>query len=73
MKNCVIGYVATILASVGAINWGFVGALDFNLVSWLAGLISLPILETVVYLLVGISGIVTLVNLFLSCESCRIK
>lgn len=56
--------VAVILANIGAINWGLV-AVNFNLVEWLANLVSLPILATVIYALVGISGIYCLVKLFM--------
>ena len=45
--------VAVVLANVGAINWGLV-AMNFNLVDWLANLISLPILATIIYALVGL-------------------
>ena len=55
---------AVILANVGAINWGLV-AMNFNLVQWLADLITLPVLATIVYALVGISGIYCLVKLFM--------
>lgn len=55
---------AVILANIGAINWGLV-AMKFNLVEWLANLVSLPILATIVYALVGISGLYCLVKLFM--------
>lgn len=43
------------LVVVGAINWGLVGLLGFNLVSFLFG--SWPWLVTLVYALVGLSGL----------------
>lgn len=54
------GWIVTILTVVGAINWGLVGLGGFldtnlNLVNLIFG--SLPTLEWVVYLLVGVSGI----------------
>lgn len=42
------------LVIVGAINWGLVGLIDFNLVTFLFG--SWPWLVTLVYGLVGLSG-----------------
>lgn len=52
-----------ILASIGAINWGLVGLgsfldINLNLVNLLLG--SVPALENIVYLVVGICGIVVL-------------
>ncbi|EKD86175.1 MAG: hypothetical protein ACD_37C00430G0001 [uncultured bacterium] len=47
--------VATLLVVVGAINWGLVGLLGMNVVSELAG--SWPMVERVVYILVGASGL----------------
>lgn len=57
--------VAVVLANIGAINWGLV-AMKFNLVEWLANLISLPVLATVIYALVGLSGIYCLVKLIMN-------
>jgi hypothetical protein len=55
-----VGLIAMILVVVGAINWGLVGlgmlmGSNLNVVNLLFG--SLPTLESVVYLLVGVSGI----------------
>ncbi len=47
--------VALILVIVGALNWGLVGAFKFNLVQALFGD---SILAALVYILVGVSGIV---------------
>lgn len=47
--------VATLLVVVGAINWGLVGLLGMNVVSELVG--SWPVVERVVYILVGASGL----------------
>ncbi len=40
---------------IGAINWGLYGLFGMNLVMAIFG--SMPIVEKVVYILVGISGI----------------
>jgi uncharacterized membrane protein YuzA (DUF378 family) len=42
------------LVVIGAINWGLIGLLNFNLVSFLFG--SWPFVVTIVYILVGICG-----------------
>lgn len=52
---------AMILTSVGAINWGLIGILDFNLVGYLLG--NNVLATKIVYTLIGISGILTLANL----------
>jgi len=43
------------LVIIGAINWGLVGLLGFNLVSLLFG--GWPWLVTIVYILIGVSGL----------------
>jgi uncharacterized membrane protein YuzA (DUF378 family) len=49
-----IDLVAMILVIVGALNWGLVGLLSFNLVTVLLGW--LPLLVNIVYVLVGVAG-----------------
>lgn len=49
-----VQWIALILVIVGAINWGLV-ALGFNLVNLIFG--SVPSLENIVYILVGLSGV----------------
>ena len=53
--NNPMNIVALVLVIVGAINWGLVGAFDFNLVSSLLG--TDTFLTNLIYILVGISGI----------------
>jgi len=58
-----VGLIAMVLTVVGAVNWGLVGLGGFmgsnlNLVNLLFG--SMQTLEWVVYLLVGLSGLVVL-------------
>jgi len=43
------------LVVIGAINWGLVGLLNFNLVSAIFG--SWPFLVTLIYILVGLAGL----------------
>ncbi|MBN2087868.1 DUF378 domain-containing protein [Candidatus Peregrinibacteria bacterium] len=63
-----------LLASIGAINWGLVGLGSFldtnlNLVNLLLG--SWPVVENIVYLVVGICGIVLLIaHLQKKCTMC---
>lgn len=48
--------IAYVLVIIGALNWGLYGAFGFNLVESLLG--SLPMIESIVYVLVGISGLI---------------
>lgn len=59
MQN--VGILAWWLVIVGALNWGLV-ALNMNLVSMLVG--SVPMLEMLVYTLVGLSGVYLLLQHF---------
>ncbi len=54
-----IELVTLVLIVVGALNWGLVGAFDFNLVSWLAKH-TFQGVEPAVYVLVGVSALVHL-------------
>lgn len=46
---------ALTIVIIGAINWGLIGFLGFDLVAWLFGNMSL--LSRIVYALVGICGL----------------
>lgn len=56
MKNNALVTVAWWLAIIGALNWGLVGIFDWNLVDAILG--GVPVLERIVYILVGVSGLV---------------
>ena len=60
--------IAFILVIVGALNWGLVGAFDFNLVNTLFG--SLPALEKIVYILVGVAAIYEVATHKKVCRTC---
>lgn len=47
-----------VVTIIGAVNWGMIGLLDFNLVAFLFG--SSTMLERIIYALVGISGIINI-------------
>jgi uncharacterized membrane protein YuzA (DUF378 family) len=46
--------LAAVLVVVGALNWGLVGAIHFNLV---AALFGASIISSIVYVLVGLAGL----------------
>ena len=50
-----LNYIALTIAIVGAVNWGLIGVLNFDLVAFIFGEMSW--LARVVYTLVGLSGI----------------
>lgn len=49
--------IATTLVTVGAINWGFVGAANLDLVRELAMIMNWMMLADILYITVGIAGI----------------
>ncbi len=69
-----IGYYLVIL---GAINWGLVGigaffGLNLNVVSLVAGAVMFNALENIVYIIIGIAGVMTLVGCkCATCTACR--
>lgn len=60
--------VAFTLMAVGALNWGLVGLLNLNLVNMLFG--SMPGLEQLVYVLVGLSAVYILATHKDDCKTC---
>ena len=60
--------VAFLLLIVGAVNWGLVGLLEFNLVTAVVG--SIAGAEKVVYILVGASAVYLLVTHKKDCKVC---
>ena len=57
-KMCGVHKAAWLLVIIGALNWGLVGAFQFNLVMTLLG--NWPVVERLVYVLVGLSAIAML-------------
>ena len=51
----VIDKIALVLIIIGAINWGFIGFFNFNLVAVIFG--EMTWISRVIYALVGISGL----------------
>lgn len=58
------------LVIVGAVNWGLVGLLDFNLVTVIFGSLGL---EKLVYILVGASGVYLAATHMQDCKACSKK
>ncbi len=56
--------VALFLSAIGAINWGLVGAINFDLVVWLAQITNFAYLAKIVYLIIGVAGLFALFDSF---------
>ncbi len=54
--------ILLVVTIIGAINWGLIGVLDFNLVDTIFGAGSL--FSRIIYSLVGISGLINIGILF---------
>ncbi len=74
MKKCGCGVSKTayVLVAIGAINWGLIGlgsffSADWNIVNKILG--SWPVVENIVYLLVGISALVGIFGC--KCSKCK--
>lgn len=60
--------ISYILIIVGALNWGLIGALNFDLVDTLLG--SVPAIEKIVYILVGLAAIYEVATHKKVCRAC---
>jgi len=54
-KRSVLEWVVLVLVLVGALNWGLVGVANLDLVALILG--AIPILQKVVYILVGLAAL----------------
>jgi uncharacterized membrane protein YuzA (DUF378 family) len=68
MNQKTLHMVAFVLTVVGALNWGLMALLNLNLVSMLVG--TWPMVEKVVYILVGVSGLYILLTHMKDCKIC---
>ena len=61
-KLSIVDKISFIFVLVGALNWGLLGLLNFNLVSFIFG--SVPFLARVIYILVGVSAVNIIIFIF---------
>lgn len=54
----IIDWIALVLVVVGGLNWGLVGLFNLDLVDLILG--SIPVLQKIVYILVGLSALYTI-------------
>ena len=67
--KCGFCHTFCLLVVIGALNWGLVGAFNTNLVENLLGVGTTA--TKAVYILVGISGIATILGCFKLCPACK--
>ncbi len=58
--------IALVFTIIGALNWGFIGLLEFDLVAALFG--EMTVLTRLIYSLVGITGLINVGLLFMHQE-----
>ncbi|MBE6151163.1 MAG: DUF378 domain-containing protein [Firmicutes bacterium] len=61
--------IALVLTVIGAINWGLIGLLDFNLVAMITG--NMDLISNIIYILVGLAGLVNIMLLFYHYEPAK--
>ncbi len=66
---CPVCKVAGLLVVIGALNWGLIGALHKNAVAKLLG--SGTPAESIVYIIIGIAGVMKLVSCFVCCPMAK--
>jgi len=64
----VLKWIAYAMVLIGALNWGLVGAFDFNLVSFLFG--NMTILTRIIYTIVGLCAITYFIMSFREDSEC---
>lgn len=57
----IVQKVALIFTIIGAINWGLIGIMDFNLVTIIFGV---SVFAKIIYILVGVCGLINIGILF---------
>ena len=67
--NCVVCKLVTVLAGLGALNWGLAAFLQLDLVAKIFGVMTIG--SKVAYGLIALAGAVTLLSLFVCCPCCK--
>lgn len=71
MSCCIISYTAKLFAAIGAINWGLVAFMNFNLVAYIEMLLGNKNVDMVIYGIVAGSGVIVLAHcLFALLKGC---
>ena len=67
-QACILCKVVGALAIIGALNWGIIGLTGNNVVENILGVGGIT---NIVYILVGLSGLVLLASYFIVCPCCK--
>ena len=70
-QACILCKIVGALAIAGALNWGLVGLSGTNLVENIFGVGT--VLTKIIYILVGLSGLMLLASYFVVCPCCKKK
>lgn len=68
MTLCSLCKVAVVLAAIGAINWLLVAVFNFDLV---AAILGMSTAAKVVYILIGVAGVISLAAVLNLCPACK--
>ena len=66
----VIQKIALTFTIIGAINWGLVGIINFNLVDYIFGVNS--IMSRIIYTVVAIAGLINIVIYFIDLDTPKV-
>ena len=66
---CVVCKLVTLLAGLGALNWGLLALFQLDLVTKVFG--GMTTASKAVYVLIGVAGAMKLVSLFVKCPCCK--
>lgn len=69
-KMEILQKICLIITIIGAVNWGLIGIFDFNLVETIFGIKTM--LTKIIYIIVGIAGLINIGLLFDNLEEKRI-
>ena len=69
MKKCPVCTIVTFLSGVGALNWGLIAIARLNLVARFLG--DMTRAAKVVYLLIGIAGLMAIISILIPCPCCK--
>ena len=68
-QGCIVCKIVALLVIIGALNWGLIGAAKINLVERL--LSNIPHAVRLVYVLIGLAGLMKLICCFKECPACK--
>ena len=68
-QACFFCKIVGALTIIGALNWGLIGAFDYNFVEKMFG--EMTTITRIIYGLVGLSGLLLLISYFTCCPACK--